>query len=206
MRTRVKICGITRPVDALSAAEAGADAVGLVFAESSPRNVSLDQARAICAALPPFVTVVGLFVDAPAERIHAVLGQVPLDLLQFHGHETPEQCRTYGRPYIKAIHVRASGDPGIQAQAQRYGDAAGFLLDTYSPAAAGGTGQVFDWSCVPRDVGRPLILAGGLTPENVAAAIKQVRPYAVDVSSGVEQNKGVKDAAKIAAFLRSVYR
>ena len=206
MRTRVKICGITRPVDALSAAEAGADAVGLVFAESSPRCVSLDQARAICAALPPFVTVVGLFVDAPAERIRAVLGQIPLALLQFHGRETPEQCRVYGRPYIKAIHMRASEDPQIQVQAQRYGDAAGFLLDTYSPAAAGGTGQVFDWRCVPRDVGRPLILAGGLTPENVAAAIKQVRPYAVDVSSGVEQSKGIKDAAKIAAFLRSVYQ
>ena len=206
MRTRVKICGITRPVDALSAAEAGADAVGLVFAESSPRCVSLDQARAICAALPPFVTVVGLFVDAPAERIRAVLGQIPLALLQFHGRETPEQCRVYGRPYIKAIHVGATGDPEIQAQAQGYSDAAGFLLDTYSPVAAGGTGQVFDWSRVPRDLGRPLILAGGLTPENVAAAIKQVRPYAVDVSSGVEQSKGIKDAAKIAAFLRSVYR
>lgn len=205
MRTRVKICGITRPVDALSAAEAGADAVGLVFAESSPRCVSIDQARAICAALPPFVTVVGLFVDAPAERIRAVLGQIPLALLQFHGHETPEQCRAYGRPYIKAIHMRASEDPRIPMQAQRYGDAAGFLLDTYSPAAAGGTGQVFDWSRVPRDLGRPLILAGGLTPENVAAAIKQTQPYAVDASSGVEQSKGIKDAAKIAAFLRSVY-
>lgn len=205
MRTRVKICGITRPVDALSAAEAGADAVGLVFAEDSRRYVSMDQARAICARLPPFITVVGLFVDAPSERIHAVLGQIPLALLQFHGHETPEQCRAYGRPYIKAIHMRVGEDPQIQAQAQRYGDAAGFLLDTYSPMAAGGTGQVFDWSRVPRELNRPLILAGGLTPDNVAAAIKQVRPYAVDVSSGVEQSKGIKDAAKITAFLRSVY-
>lgn len=205
MRTRVKICGITRPVDALSAAEAGADAIGLVFAESSPRYVSMDQARAICAALPPFVTAVGLFVDAPAERIRALLGQIPLTLLQFHGRETPEQCRVYGRPYIKAIHVHSSGDPEIQMQAQKYGDAAGFLLDTYSPVAAGGTGQVFDWSRVPRELNRPLILAGGLTPDNVAAAIKQVRPYAVDVSSGVEQSKGIKDATKIVAFLRSVY-
>ena len=204
MRTRVKICGITRPVDALAAAAAGADAIGLVFAEGSPRCISVDQARAICAALPPFITVVGLFVDATVERIRTVLGQVPLALLQFHGRETPEQCRVYGRPYIKAIHI-AVVDPQIQLQVRKYGDAAGFLLDTYSPEAAGGTGQVFDWRRAPRDLDRPLILAGGLTPANVADAIKQVQPYAVDVSSGVEQSKGIKDAAKIAAFLRSVY-
>jgi phosphoribosylanthranilate isomerase len=156
----------------------------------------------VCAALPPFVTTVGLFVDAAAARIREVLGQVPLDLLQFHGQETPEQCRGHGRPYIKAVHMRVGVD--LASLARAYGDAAGLLLDAYSPTAAGGTGQVFDWAKVPRDFGHPIVLAGGLTPENVAAAIKQVRPYAVDVSSGVESGKGIKDAAKIAAFMRSV--
>jgi phosphoribosylanthranilate isomerase len=202
MRTRVKICGITSIEDALAVAAAGADAIGLVFAEKSPRFVDIARARAIARALPPFVTVVGLFVDAPPERIREVLGQVPLDLIQFHGRETPEQCRGHGRPYIKAITMGEGVDPGAQARA--YDDAAGFLLDAYSPAAAGGTGEVFDWNRVPRDFGRPLILAGGLTPANVAAAIRQVRPYAVDVSSGVEKGKGIKDPAKISAFMRSV--
>lgn len=202
MRTRVKVCGITQVGDALVAAAAGVDAIGLVFAEASPRRVSLDQARAVCAALPPFVTAVGLFVDAAPAQIREVLGQVPLDLLQFHGGETPEQCRGYGRPYIRAIHMRPGVD--LAAEARRYADAAGLLLDTYSPSAAGGTGVVFDWAQVPREFGLPIILAGGLTPENVAAAILKVRPYAVDVSSGVEQGKGIKDAAKIIAFMRSV--
>ena len=202
MRTRVKVCGITRVGDALAAAAAGVDAIGLVFAEVSPRHVSIEQARSVCAALPPFVTVVGLFVDTAPARIRAVLGQVPLDLLQFHGGETPEQCRGYGRPYIKAIAMRAGVD--LPAEALRYADAAGLLLDAYSPTAAGGTGQVFDWAQAPRDAGLPIVLAGGLTPENVAAAILKVRPYAVDVSSGVEQSKGIKDAAKIVAFMRSV--
>ena len=202
MRTRVKICGITSIEDALAVSAAGADALGLVFAEKSPRFVDIGRAAAIVRALPPFVTVVGLFVDAPPEHIREVLGQVPLDLIQFHGRETPEQCRGYGRPYIKAIAMGEDADP--KAQAQAYGDAAGFLLDTYNPAVAGGTGQVFDWGRVPRDFDRPLILAGGLTPENVAAAIRQARPYAVDVSSGVEQGKGIKDPAKISAFMRSV--
>lgn len=202
MRTRVKVCGITQVGDALAAAAAGVDAIGLVFAEASPRRVSLDQARAVRAALPPFVTAVGLFVDAAPAQIREVLGQVPLDLLQFHGGETPEQCRGYGRPYIKAIHMRPGVD--LAAEVLRYADAAGLLLDAYSPTAAGGTGAVFDWAQVPREFGLPIILAGGLTPQNVAAAIQQVRPYAVDVSSGVEQAKGIKDAAKIIAFMRSV--
>ena len=202
MRTRVKVCGITRVGDALAAAAAGVDAIGLVFAEVSPRHVSIEQARSVCAALPPFVTVVGLFVDTAPARIREVLGQVPIDLLQFHGGETPEQCRGYGRPYIKAIAMRAGVD--LPAEALRYADAAGLLLDAYSPTAAGGTGQVFDWAQAPRDIGLPIVLAGGLTPENVAAAIQKARPYAVDVSSGVEQSKGIKDAAKIAAFMRSV--
>jgi phosphoribosylanthranilate isomerase len=202
MRTRVKVCGITRIGDALAAAAAGVDAIGLVFAEVSPRHVSIEQARALCAALPPFVTSVGLFVDATPAQLREVLGQVPLDLLQFHGQETPEQCRGYGRPYIKAIPMRPGVD--LAAQARRYADAAGLLLDAYSPGLAGGSGQVFDWGQVPRDVGLPIVLAGGLTPQNVAAAIRQVRPYAVDVSSGVEQDKGIKDPAKIVAFMRSV--
>lgn len=202
MRTRVKVCGITRVGDALAAAAAGVDAIGLVFAQASPRQVGLEQARALCAALPPFVTVVGLFVDAAPERVHQVLGQVPLDLLQFHGQESPAQCREYGRPYIKAISMRPGVD--LSAEARRYADAKGLLLDTYHPAMAGGTGQTFDWAQAPRDFGLPIVLAGGLTPENVAEAIHKVRPYAVDVSSGVEVSRGVKDTAKIVAFMRSV--
>ena len=202
MRTRVKICGITRVQDVLAAVAAGTDAIGLVFAEASPRCVSADQARAIIARLPPFVTVVGLFVDSPATRIREVLGQVPLDLLQFHGRETPEDCRQFGRPYIKAIRMAPGVD--LAAEARRYARAAGLLLDAYDPQVAGGTGATFDWTRVPQDLDKPLILAGGLTPENVARAIRAVRPYAVDVSSGVEQSKGIKDAAKIVAFIRNV--
>ncbi len=201
MRTRVKICGITRVEDALAAAAAGADAIGLVFAEASPRCVSADQARTIAAALPPFVTVVGLFVDAPAARIRELLGRVPLDLLQFHGRETPDQCRGFGRPYIKAIAMQDGVDAADVAR--RYAGAAGLLFDAFDPQLAGGSGQVFDWARVPYDLDRPVILAGGLTPDNVAAAVRAVRPYAVDVSTGVEQSKGIKDAAKIAAFIRN---
>lgn len=202
MRTRVKICGITRVEDALAAAVFGADAIGLVFSEASPRCVSAKQARTIAAALPPFVSVVGLFVDAPADHIRELLGQAPIDLLQFHGRETPEECRQFGRPYIKA--VRMVPDVDIAAEARRYAQAAGLLLDAYDPQLAGGTGATFDWTRVPPDLGKPVILAGGLTPGNVARAIQAVRPYAVDVSSGVEQGKGIKDAAKIAAFIQNV--
>lgn len=201
MRTRIKICGITRVEDALTAAASGADAIGLVFAEASPRSVSVDQACTVVAALPPFVTVVGLFVDAPAARVQEVLGLVPLDLLQFHGRETPEECQQFGRPYIKAVHMA----PGVDfvSVSRRYAQASGLLLDSYDPQRAGGTGAAFDWARVPPDLGMPVILAGGLTPENVARAIQAVRPYAVDVSSGVEQSKGIKDAEKIAAFIRN---
>ncbi len=200
MRVRVKICGITRVEDGLAAAEAGADAIGMVFADS-PRRVTPEQARAIAKALPPFIKVVGLFVNAPAAQVREVLGQVPLDLIQFHGAETPEDCRLYGRPYIKAIRMADGVD--VVSEAGRYPDAGGILLDAYDPQAAGGTGTTFSWTRVPRDLGRPVILAGGLTPENVAEAIRVARPYAVDVSSGVEQGKGIKDAAKIAAFIRN---
>lgn len=202
MRTRVKICGITRIEDATAAARAGADAIGFVFEPKSLRYVKPDQAQVIMRALPPFVTVVGLFVNAAPDTVETVLNRVPLDLLQFHGNETPEQCRRYHRPYIKAIHMRA--DVNLHDQARRYADAEGLLLDTAAANVAGGSGQIFDWSLVPADVGKPVILAGGLTPENVAEAVRKVRPFAVDVSSGVEQNKGIKDAQKISAFINAV--
>jgi len=202
MRTRVKICGITRVEDALAATAAGADAIGLVFDERSPRCASLAQAEAVARALPPFVTVVGLFVNAARDRVEEVLSRVPLDLLQFHGTETPEQCRVHRRAYIKAIAMKPDVD--LIAMQARYADATGLVLDNYSPAAAGGTGEVFDWMRVPANLSKPVILAGGLTPANVAQAIRALRPYAVDVSSGVEQSKGVKDAGKISAFLEAV--
>lgn len=202
MRTRVKICGITRIEDAMAAAQAGADAIGLVFEPKSPRFVKADQAQAIVRALPPFVTVVGLFVNAAPDTVETVLRRVPLDLLQFHGNETPEQCRRYHRPYIKAIHMQANVN--LHESARRYADAEGLLLDTAVADVAGGSGQSFDWSRVPSDLGKPVILAGGLTPENVAEAVRQVHPFAVDVSSGVEQSKGIKDAQKISAFVEAV--
>lgn len=199
---RSKICGITRVEDALVAAEAGADAIGLVFYGRSPRAVSVQQARAIIAALPPFVTTVGLFVNASRCEIGEILDAVPLDLLQFHGDETSAQCEGHGRPYIKALRVRPGED--IAACCAEYNQASGILLDTYVPGVPGGTGEAFDWSLVPADLGKPVILAGGLTADNVRSAIAQVSPYAVDVSGGVEASKGVKDAEKIRAFIREV--
>ncbi|OGI49897.1 MAG: N-(5'-phosphoribosyl)anthranilate isomerase [Candidatus Muproteobacteria bacterium RIFCSPLOWO2_01_FULL_60_18] len=202
MRTRVKICGITRIEDAIAAAQAGADAIGFVFDPKSPRHVHPDQALKITRALPPFITVVGLFVNPAPDTVEGVLSHVPLDLIQFHGNEKPEQCRRYHRSYIKAIHMKPDVD--LHEMARLYGDATGLLLDTYVADTAGGSGQVFDWNRVPHDLGKPLVLAGGLTPENVGEAVRRVRPYAVDVSSGVEQSKGVKDAGKIAAFIEAV--
>lgn len=203
MRTRVKICGITRAQDAAEVAALGGDAIGLVFYPESPRAVSAAQAAEIVANLPAFVTVVGLFVNASPVKIRAILKTVRIDVLQFHGDESPEQCRVYGRPYIKAIAMRKDVD--LQACARDYDDAVGLLLDSYREGSpGGGTGRVFDWSQVPAKFDRPLILAGGLTPENVAEAIRQTQPYAVDVSGGVESTKGIKSAAKIAAFIRGV--
>jgi len=202
MRTRVKICGITRIEDALAAAAAGADAIGLVFDPKSPRCVNVKQAVSIAHALPPYVTVVGLFVDAAPPSVHDVLNRVNLDLLQFHGAETPEYCRAFPKPYVKAI--RMSPEVDLHAQERHFPEAAGLLLDTFSPTASGGTGETFDWGRVPQDLKKPVILAGGLTPENVADAIRRVRPYAVDVSSGVEQSKGIKDVKKISAFIEAV--
>lgn len=202
MRTRVKICGITRAEDALAAVEHGCDAIGLVFYRPSPRNVDWQQAEEIAAALPPFVSIVGLFVDAAPSEIEAVLAKVRLDLLQFHGDEAPEACRLYGVPYMKAVRVK--NDTNLLQYATQYHDTRALLLDAYLPGVAGGTGQVFDWGLIPRQLPVPVVLAGGLNPDNVTEAIRLVRPYAVDVSGGVEQTKGIKDAGKIAAFMQGV--
>lgn len=199
---RSKICGITRIEDALAAAEAGADAIGFVFYAKSPRAVDVRQARAIIAELPPFVTTVGLFVNASRCELNEILEVVPLDLLQFHGDETPQDCEGYHRPWIKALRVRPGDD--LEAACQLYAGARGILLDTYVPGVPGGTGEAFDWSLVPARLSKPIILAGGLSADNVGQAIAQVQPYAVDVSGGVEQAKGIKDAAKIEAFMRAV--
>jgi phosphoribosylanthranilate isomerase len=199
---RSKICGITCVADALLAAEAGADAIGLVFYAKSPRAVNPEQARAIVAALPPFVTTVGLFVNAGREEIQQVLRSVPLDILQFHGDEEPQACEGYGRPYFKALRVRAEDD--LLALAKKYASAQAILLDAYVPGLHGGTGERFDWSLIPAGLPKPLILAGGLAPHNVREAIAQVRPYAVDVSGGVEASKGRKDAEKVREFIRQV--
>jgi phosphoribosylanthranilate isomerase len=199
---RSKICGITRVEDALVAANAGADAIGLVFYPRSPRAVSVRQARDIIAALPPFVTTVGLFVNATSCEINETLDAVPLDLLQFHGDETPEQCSGYHRPYIKALRVRPGDD--IQAACEHYRSASGLLLDAFVDGVPGGTGLAFDWNLVPSALTKPIILAGGLTPENVSEAIEQVRPFGVDVSGGVELSKGVKDTRRVEAFIKAV--
>lgn len=175
----------------------------MVFYGPSPRAVGIAQARTIVHALPPFVTVVGLFVDAAEQEIRAVLDQVRVDVLQFHGEESPQECGRYGKPYIKALRM-CDGVDAVAAE-RDHADAGGLLLDSYRAGVAGGTGETFDWARVPRDLDKPVILAGGLTPENVAEAIRQVRPYAVDVSSGVEVSKGIKSADKMAAFMRGVY-
>ena len=202
MRTRIKICGITRVEDARIAVELGADAIGLVFYASSPRSVGLDQARAIVAAIPPFVTIVGLFVDPAQDQVGSVLRRCSLGLLQFHGDEAPDFCNGFGLPYIKAARVRADAD--LVQYLSPYHAAQGWLLDAYHEQLYGGTGESFDWTLIPRDLARPVILSGGLTPDNVGAAVRQVRPWAVDVSGGVEAAKGIKDAAKIAAFIAGV--
>ncbi|WP_460418516.1 phosphoribosylanthranilate isomerase [Pseudomonas sp. microsymbiont 2] len=199
---RSKICGITRIEDALAAVESGADALGFVFYAKSPRAVDVRQARAIIEALPPFVTTVGLFVNASRCELNEILEVVSLDLLQFHGDETPADCEGYHRPWIKALRVRPGDD--LEAACQRYAGARGILLDAYVPGVPGGTGESFDWSLIPQRLSKPIILAGGLSADNVAEAIRQVRPYAVDVSGGVEQAKGIKDPAKIEAFMQAV--
>lgn len=202
LRTRVKICGITREEDAIAAVAAGCDAIGLVFYRPSPRYVSPERAAQIVAILPPFVSAVGLFVNAEPAEVEQVKQQVRLDLLQFHGDETPEACERHGMPYMKAVRVKS--DTNLLQYAQQFKHARALLLDAFMEGVPGGTGQIFDWNIIPRTFPKPVVLAGGLNPENVVAAIREVRPYAVDVSGGVELNKGIKDAAKIAAFMRGV--
>ena len=215
-RTRIKICGIMQADHAMAAAQAGADAIGFVFWSGTPRMVSAERAAAIAATLPPFVSIVGLFVDPTPEHVHATLARVPLDVLQFHGDETPELCRAFGRAYMKAIAVEPGAtETALLEYAGRFGDAAALLFD--APAVGGvpgGTGQTFDWSALARmraRFDRPIVLSGGLHAGNVAEAIAVVHPWAVDVSSGVEQvdaegrpRKGVKDPARIAAFIEEV--
>ncbi|MCW8193257.1 phosphoribosylanthranilate isomerase [Proteobacteria bacterium 005FR1] len=215
--TRTKICGLTARGDALAAAEYGADAIGLVFYEQSSRCVSVAAAREITDAVGPFVTVVGLFVNADREYVQDVLRQVPLQVLQFHGSESPEYCEGFNRPYMKALKVSPDLDQSqsrdeaiararedILERASLYRGAQGILLDTLSTKGEGGTGEAFNWECVPESRDIHWILAGGLDTENVKRAIQVVRPYAVDVSSGVEMSKGVKDAEKIRLFINSV--
>jgi phosphoribosylanthranilate isomerase len=200
--TRIKICGITRAQDAQAVAASGADALGLVFYDKSPRHVSVEHARQLAGATPPFVTLVGLFVNPCGDEVRETLRQVPLDVLQFHGEEEAEFCSQFGRPYLKAVRVRAGTD--LLQCAARYRSARGLLLDAFVEGVHGGTGASFDWALIPHGLPLPVILSGGLHPGNAAEAVKRVRPYAVDVSSGVESAKGIKDAAKIAAFIKEV--
>ncbi len=201
MRTRIKVCGITRLQDVRAAADAGVDAVGLVFYPPSPRCLTLEKAAELRRAAPPFVTTVALFVNPPAEQVQAVLERVRPSLLQFHGEETPEFCERFGAPYVKACRVKPGFD--LLKYLQPFSGAAGWLLDSHVEEY-GGVGERFDWSLVPAERMRPLILSGGLTRENVGEAVRRVRPWAVDVSSGVETAKGIKDAARIAAFVTEV--
>jgi phosphoribosylanthranilate isomerase len=204
MRTRVKICGITRPEDAAAAAAHGADAVGLVFYRPSPRYVPLERARQIAAAVPPFVATVAVFVNPAREEVDAVIRECGVGLLQFHGDERPDFCEGFSRPYIKAARIRPGLD--LLKYLSPHKAARAWMLDAFHEDLWGGTGGAFDWSLVPRDAAKPVILSGGLTEANVADAIRRVRPYAVDVSTGVEAAKGIKDAAKIAAFIGAVKR
>jgi phosphoribosylanthranilate isomerase len=202
MVTAVKICGVTRHADAQTAAHLGAHALGFVFCAKSPRNIASASAAELVKALPPFVTAVGLFVNPTVREVENVLRDVPLNLLQFHGEETPEFCAQFGAPYIKAARVKAGFD--LLQYAQLYGAARGLLLDAFVDGTHGGTGTAFDWSLIPRGLPLPVILSGGLNPANVADAIRRVAPWAVDVSSGVEASAGIKDPQKIAAFMKEV--
>ncbi len=203
-RTRIKICGIREAQHARVAADAGADAIGLVFYRSSPRAVTPEAAAAIAASLPPFVAAVGLFVDAPEREVREVLAKVPLDLLQFHGEETPEFCARFGKPFVRAVRMEEGTD--LLEYANRFSGAKALLLDAHSPGKPGGTGLTFDWTAIPAVLPMPVILSGGLDAANVGRAVREVRPWAVDVSSGVESSRGVKDPRRIVEFIRSVRR
>lgn len=202
MKTRIKICGITRMEDASAAVLSGVDALGFIFWKPSPRFIDPVAAARIVGALPPFVASVAVFVNPAREEVlHAIAAAGP-SVLQFHGEESPDFCSSFGRPYIKVFKVGQRSN--LLESAASYGDAAGWLFDAYDEKRVGGTGETFDWDLIPHNLTRPLVLSGGLEPDNVAAAIRKVRPYAVDVSSGVESAKGIKDAAKIAAFVQGV--
>ena len=203
-RTRVKICGIREPSHAQLAAREGADAIGLNFWEPGSRFVAPEAAAKIAAVLPPFVSAVGVFVDATEARVREVLAKVPLDLLQFHGEESPAFCAAFGKPYVRAVRMEKGTD--LLEYARRFSSAKALLLDAHSPGTPGGTGLTFDWTAIPADFPMPVILSGGLDATNVRRAMREVRPWAVDVSSGVESSRGVKDPAKIVEFIRSVRR
>ena len=199
--TKVKICGFTEPDNARDASIAGVDAVGLVFYDKSPRNVDVQKAQEIIDALPPFVNRVGLFVNANPSFVDEILCEVPLDTLQFHGDESLLDCTQYQMPFIKSLRVRP--DTNVVQVAEQFSSASAILLDSFNPSSFGGTGEAFDWSLACVDISLPIILAGGLNSDNVSSAIRQVRPYAVDASSGVESAPGVKDIDKIVAFIRN---
>ena len=201
MTTRIKMCGITRPQDMQAAVDAGADAVGLVFYPHSPRFVSTEQAVRLAQCVPPFVTIVGLFVNAEAQLVREVLATVPIHLLQFHGDEDDVYCRQFDRPFIKAVRVK----PGMELYEAiaSFPSAQAILLDAFVDGYGGG-GKIFDWTLIPDQPGKPIILSGGLDADNVTAAVRRVRPAAVDVSSGIEVAKGIKDAAKMQAFVTAV--
>ena len=200
VRTRVKFCGITRPADADAAVRLGVDAVGLVLAAGSPRFIELPQAAMIRRRLPPFVQAVALFRNATAEAVKRALEQLQPDLLQFHGEESPEFCASFGRAYLRAVPMKGGVDLGQWEQ--RFASATALLLDAHAPGEPGGQGKAFDWSAIRAS--RPFVLAGGLTPDNVAQAVRGARPYAVDVSSGIESSPGIKDQAKMQQFIEEV--
>ncbi len=202
MRTRVKICGLTRAQDVAAAVDAGADALGFVFYRPSPRHVEIAKAAELVRQLPPFVTRVALFVNAGADEIARVIDRVGVDLLQFHGDESPAFCQSHQRPWMRAVRMQPGIDP--VAEYRRFGAGRGLLLDAYRPGVPGGTGETFDWARIPPDLASRIVLAGGLTPNNVGRAIRQLRPFAVDVSGGVEADKGIKDPEKIRAFIKEV--
>lgn len=202
LRTRVKICGVTRIEDALLACELGADAIGMVMTPTSPRCVSIEQARAIRDALPAFVDAVVLTHDLSTERVRAIIDGVRPDLVQFHGMEDAAFCESFGIRYVKAIGM--DGDVDVRVIVKSHPHASGFVLDGHPPGQQGGRGKVFDWSRIPSDLGRPILLAGGLNPSNVGDAIRRVRPWAIDLASGIEASPGIKDAAKLRAFFAAV--
>jgi phosphoribosylanthranilate isomerase len=204
IRTRIKICGIREGIHGLAAANAGADAIGLVFYKDSPRFVTPANAANIAAVLPPYITTVGLFVNATDRKIRDTLRGVRLDMLQFQGDEEPDFCASFGLPYVRAVRMERGTD--LLEWAGRFSSARALLLDAHVPGQMGGTGKTFDWSVIPRDLPIPLILSGGLDSDNVGRAVREVKPWAVDVSSGVEASRGVKDPKKIVDFIRSVQR